>query len=152
MKFPLLLVFICLSQLGFITNSWGQSKTVFNHAAIFVKDLQKSAQFYTNIVGLDTLQEPFHDGKHAWLDMGNNIALHIIQGATETKKYYKNQHLCFSVPSIFNFTDKLKFAGLRYEDVYGLPNAITTRIDGVHQIWFQDPDNYWIEVNDAKKP
>ena len=27
---------------------------------------------------------------------------------------------------------------------------ITTRPDGVHQIWFQDPDGYWIEVNDAK--
>jgi lactoylglutathione lyase len=23
-----------------------------------------------------------------------------------------------------------------------------SRIDGVHQIWLQDPDGYWIEIND----
>lgn len=148
-----LITFFCFCALSSINNSvFGQTKTVFNHAAIFVTDLQKSAHFYTNIIGLDTLSEPFHDGKHAWLDMGNKIALHIIQGATEHKNYYKNQHLCFSVYSVPDFTEKLKGLKIRFEDVLGLPNAITTRIDGVHQIWFQDPDNYWIEVNDAKTP
>jgi len=27
---------------------------------------------------------------------------------------------------------------------------VTTRPDGVHQIWFQDPDGYWLEINDVK--
>lgn len=148
-----LLSIICFYCFFAINNRvLGQNKTVFNHAAIFVTDLQKSTHFYTKIIGLDTLPEPFHDGKHAWLDMGNNIALHIIQGATEQKNYYKNQHLCFSVHSVPNFTQKLKAEGIRFEDVLGLPNSMTTRIDGVHQIWFQDPDKYWIEVNDAKTP
>jgi hypothetical protein len=33
----------------------------------------------------------------------------------------------------------------------GKQNAITTRIDGVHQIWlYKDPEGYRLEVNDAK--
>jgi lactoylglutathione lyase len=39
---------------------------------------------------------------------------------------------------------------LAFEDVSGKQNAITTRIDGVHQIWLKDPEGYWLEVNDAK--
>ncbi len=30
-------------------------------------------------------------------------------------------------------------------------NSITTRVDNVKQIWLQDPDGYWIEINDAKE-
>jgi len=26
----------------------------------------------------------------------------------------------------------------------------TTRVDGVKQVWIQDPDGYWLEINDAK--
>jgi lactoylglutathione lyase len=29
--------------------------------------------------------------------------------------------------------------------------AITNRVDGVKQIYFKDPDGYWIEINDAKE-
>jgi lactoylglutathione lyase len=29
--------------------------------------------------------------------------------------------------------------------------TITTRVDGVKQIYFKDPDGYWIEINDAKE-
>jgi lactoylglutathione lyase len=32
----------------------------------------------------------------------------------------------------------------------GVKGIITTRIDGVKQIWVNDPDGYWIEVNDAR--
>jgi catechol 2,3-dioxygenase-like lactoylglutathione lyase family enzyme len=30
----------------------------------------------------------------------------------------------------------------------GITNTITTRPDGIKQIYFKDPDGYWIEVND----
>jgi lactoylglutathione lyase len=34
-----------------------------------------------------------------------------------------------------------------YSDWPGNPNKITTRPDGIQQIYFQDPDGYWIEIN-----
>ena len=44
----------------------------------------------------------------------------------------------------------LKKAGVVYEDWAGKKGSITLRVDGVHQIYFQDPDGYWIEINDDR--
>jgi ketosteroid isomerase-like protein len=36
-----------------------------------------------------------------------------------------------------------------FSDLAGIPNSINTRADGVKQIYFQDPNGYWIEVNNG---
>jgi lactoylglutathione lyase len=124
-------------------------RTHIDHTAIYVMDLKTSAGFYRNIIGLDTIPEPFHDGKHAWFQTGPGIALHIIQGAPLKKEYYKNQHTCFSVISIDTFISVLQKNSIPWEDRDGTKMVVTIRIDGVKQIWLQDPDGYWIEINDA---
>ena len=125
-----------------------QSKAHINHTAIYVMDIQKTATFYSNIIGLDTVPEPFHDGKHIWYSTGTHTMLHVIAGATAKRDYYKNQHTCFTVSDFNQFIKKLKELNWTYEDVAGNKNTITTRVDGVHQIWLQDPDGYWLEIND----
>lgn len=127
-----------------------QAKARINHTAIYVVDLKASAAFYQNIIGLDTIPEPFHDGKHAWFKTGPGISLHIIEGAAAKKEYYKNQHTCFSVASVEAFTKILAAKNIPFEDVKGVKGAVTNRVDGVKQLWLQDPDGYWIEINDAK--
>ncbi len=129
----------------------GKQSVRINHTAIFVKDLQTTKTFYEMIIGLDTIPEPFHDGKHAWYSVGPGVSLHVIQGATDKKEYYKNQHTCFSVSSVETFVSVLAKSNIVWEDVKGQQKAITTRIDGVKQIWLQDPDGYWLEINDAKE-
>ena len=94
------------------------------------------------------MPEPFHDGKHIWYSTGTHTMLHVIAGATVKKENYKNQHTCYTVPDFNLFIKKLKELNWVYEDVAGNKNAVTTRIDGVHQIWLQDPDGYWLEIND----
>mgnify|MGYP000344810888 FL=1 len=127
-----------------------QSKAHINHTAIYVVDIQKTGDFYSNIIGLDTVPEPFHDGKHIWYSTGAHTMLHVIAGATAKKDYDKNQHTWFTVPEFNQFIKKLQALNWPYEDVAGNKNAITTRVDGVHQIWLQDPDGYWLEINDDK--
>ena len=122
-----------------------------NHTAIYVVDLESSATFYKDIIGLDTIPEPFHDGRHAWFSLGKGVALHIIQGAEEKKGYYKNQHTCLSVPSLDPVIEKLRKNNIAWEDRDGAPMTVTTRVDGVKQLWIKDPDGYWIEINDAKE-
>ncbi len=134
----------------FIGASAQKSKVHINHTAVYVIDLKQSADFYSNIIGLDTVPEPFHDGKHIWFSTGQHSMLHVIQGATEKRAHYKNQHTCFTVPDFEIFVSKLQAVNWTWEDVSGNKNAITTRIDGVHQIWLQDPDGYWLEINDDK--
>jgi len=126
-------------------------KVRINHTAIFVKDLKVTKNFYEDIIGLDKIPEPFHDGKHAWYSIGPGVSMHVIEGASSSKEYYKNQHTCFSVASVENFTAVLKENKISFEDVAGKKSAITTRVDGVRQIWLQDPDGYWLEINDAKE-
>lgn len=127
-----------------------QNKAVLNHTAVYVVDLKATFQFYHDVIGLDTIPEPFHDGRHAWFKTGPGTALHVIQGAATKKEYYKNQHTCFSVSSVDAFVAVLKKHKISWEDRDGAKNSVTVRVDGVKQLWLQDPDGYWIEVNDAK--
>ncbi len=127
------------------------NNTRINHLAIYVMDLQKSTDFYHDIIGLDTIPEPFHDGKHTWMKIGPGSSLHIIQGATSKKEYYKGNHICFSISSMEKFVETLRKKNIPWEDWANTKMSITTRVDGVKQLWLQDPDGYWIEMNDSKE-
>lgn len=149
-------LFILILSIGIIqsaiaqVNKSAQAKATLNHTAIYVVDLEKSGRFYQDIIGLDTIPEPFHDGKHIWMKTSEMSTLHIIKGADKPKEYFKNQHTCFSVSDFNGFIEKISKANIQYENVSGKINSITTRIDGVHQIWLRDPDGYWLEINDMR--
>ena len=122
-----------------------------NHIAFYVRDLKVSTDFYQNVIGLPTIPEPFHDGRHTWFLIGPKTHLHIISGAKVDLPKEKNTHLCFSVASVDAFIPRLTKVKTLYENWAGEKSAITLRTDGVKQIYFQDPDGYWIEINDAKE-
>ncbi len=128
-----------------------KSKARLNHIAIYVHDLKKSTDFYSHIVGLDTIPEPFHDGRHTWFSIGDKSHLHLIQGAAAGLSFEKNSHLCFSIASVENFISILDKNNIEYENWPGQKKSITNRVDGVKQIYFKDPDGYWVEINDAKE-
>lgn len=123
-------------------------KPVLNHIALYVTNLSKSSVFYKDVIGLDTIPEPFRDGKHAWFSVGANSQLHLIEGAMEPVKHPRNTHICFSVPSVEEFISRLDKAHIEYSNWPGTSKSPTIRADGVKQIYFQDPDGYWVEVND----
>jgi lactoylglutathione lyase len=125
-------------------------KPVLNHIAFYVKDLQRSTSFYKDLIGLDTIPEPFHDGKHTWFQIGPQSHLHIISGETKTVVREKTSHVCFSVQDMNVFLEKLHKAGIPYEDWAGKKQSVTNRVDGVKQIYLTDPDGFWLEINDAK--
>jgi lactoylglutathione lyase len=142
----------CLAlALLMLSVSMNAQKPVLNHVAVYVHNLQKSTAFYRDVIGLDTIPEPFHDGKHTWFSIGEKSHLHLIEGAAAPASHDKNNHLCFSVPSVDAFTARLNKANIPYEDWPGKSQSIQIRVDGVKQIYFKDPDGYWIEVNDAKQ-
>lgn len=128
-----------------------QQKAMLNHIAVYVIDLKTSTAFYRDIIGLDTIPEPFHDGRHTWFSVGVKSHLHIISGAASKKEHDKNSHLCFSVSSVADFIKVLEKNKIEYENWPGQRNTVTTRVDGVKQIYFKDPDGFWIEINDAKE-
>ena len=149
-KSPVLLLavlFLVLSQKSFSQ----ENKPRLNHIAVYVMDLKISTAFYKDVIGLDTIPEPFHDGRHTWFGVGVKSHLHIISGATAKTAHDKNTHLCFSVPSVPEFIKGLVKNNVEYENWAGEKMAVTNRVDGVKQIYFKDTDGYWIEINDAKE-
>jgi len=119
-----------------------------NHLAVYVFNLEKSTAFYENVLGLTKIPEPFRDGRHTWFSLQPGGQLHLIQGAASGQTYDKNDHLCFSVPSVDNFIATLDKHRIAYTNWPGTAKAPTVRVDGVKQVYFQDPDGHWIEVND----
>ena len=135
---------------------WTQSKSPrlelsLNHIAIYVHELKRSTEFYEKVLMLEKIEEPFHDGKHTWFTLGPAGQLHLIQGAKANIPRDKNDHLCFSVKSIEAFIRNLDERGIEYTNWPGTEKAPTVRVDGVKQIYFQDPDGHWIEINNDVK-
>lgn len=144
MRYSLFLLFFLSTTLF----SMAQKKPHVNHIAFSVAQLERSRQFYTEIVGLDTIPEPFHDNRHVWLSISEHAHLHLIQNPPPIVVPDKNTHLCFSVPDVIAFAAMLRQKNIAYEDWPGKATSITTRTDGVHQVYLRDPDGYWIEIND----
>lgn len=118
------------------------------HIAVYVSDLKRSADFYSEVLQFEEIDEPFKDGLHAWYDIGNNVALHIIEAPWEPITINKINHLCFSVEDMDAFIENLARQKIGFEDWPGNKNKVNIRPDGIKQIYINDPDGYWIEIND----
>jgi len=145
--------FLIITLLAISVEGWSQAKSQnlrlsLNHIAVYVHELERSTNFYEQVLMLQKIEEPFHDGKHTWFTLGPAGQLHLIQGAKADITRDKNDHLCFSVASLESFIANLDKHGIEYTNWPGTERAPTVRVDGVKQIYFQDPDGHWIEVND----
>jgi len=150
MKAYVLLVLLAIPFQKSMAQKEKKQTAVLNHIAVYVADLEKATDFYKTVFDLEIIPEPFKDGRHTWFTLGPAGQLHLIQGAKAVAVHDKNEHLCFSVPSIELFIKKMKSQNIAFEDWAGKPNGITNRADGVKQVYFKDPDGHWLEVNDDK--
>jgi lactoylglutathione lyase len=135
---------------GTLTKALAQNGVKADHIALYVKDLNKSADFYKNVMQLKEISEPFHDGKHVWLRTGEHSQLHLIQGAAEITQHDINSHFAYSVNNLADFTKHLDEMHVKYGNWKQDSKEPQLRPDGVKQVYLQDPDNIWIEVNDDK--
>lgn len=138
-----------------------QTAPEFDHVGIEVRDIAKSTDFYQRVVGLTAIADPFNDTQHVFLRLGAHSQLHLVQKAGAAKstsaadssahaKAYADVHLAVRVADVPAFAARLDRMKVPYRDTNDKPHTITKRPDGVNQIYFQDPDGYWIEVNDDK--
>jgi lactoylglutathione lyase len=139
-----LLPVVCKAQSG------TDISPVVDHIAITTSNLKKSTEFYTKVLHLKKVDNPFADTVHQWYSLGNNVKLHVIQ-ADRNEKQVKGVHLCFTVSSVKEFAKTLDQMNIPYGNWKGDSKEPTYRADGVLQLYFQDPDGYWIEINSPAK-
>jgi lactoylglutathione lyase len=145
------LVFI-LGSLGMlVSNQFAMAQSpAFNHTTVFVVNLEKSTAFYRDVMKLEIIPEPFKDGKHTWFKIGEHNQLHVVSGATAMSPHDINIHLAFRVTSLPDFMKHLDQFQVKYGNWKQDSKTPQLRPDGIQQIYLQDPDGYWIEVNDDK--
>lgn len=121
----------------------------FDHYTIKVADLEKSASFYRNVLGLDEIENRTEKPHIRWFSLGDDSELHVVEGPVKEIKTNIGVHLALKLSDFDNFLEHMESHDITPHNSKGKPGEITTRADGVRQVYFPDPDGYWIEVNEA---
>ena len=127
-----------------------EQRPEIDHITLHVRDLEKSAEFYRGIIGLEQVPEPFKDGKHLFFRLSAHTQLHLNPGAKGGMQHDRAVHFALKVPSVAEFCTVLQKKQIKYFGSNNEEGVVTTRPDGIKQIYFQDPDGYWVEVNDSR--
>ena len=122
----------------------------FDHYTIKVKNLARSTEFYSKVLGLKKIENRTEKEYIKWFSMGEGSELHIVEGETYGIHTNIGVHLALRLPDFDAFLNHLKKHNITLHNSRAERDKITTRADGVRQVYFQDPDGYWIEVNDAE--
>lgn len=134
------------------TTCFGQNFNLhLDHSTILVKNLEVSSDFYMNIIHLKELETPWGvNPSIRFFSIGENQQLHLAHVETDSIKLNKVVHMAFTVQNFDEYLLFLNNNGIDYKNFAGNSMEPQLRPDGVKQIYFQDPDGYWIEINNAK--
>ncbi len=122
-------------------------KLSVNHIALSVKDADRSAEFYKTVMQLPEITNRTKIDGIRWVALADGRELHLISVIKEPVIINKAVHLGLTTNDFEAILKRLTDLKIPYSDWPGKPNTFTNRADGVKQLYFQDPDGYWIEVN-----
>ena len=122
----------------------------FNHIALYVRDLSASAAFYGEIIGLKEIENKTRRPEIRWFAVDSDREIHLISNPdAPAPERPISDHFCLATPHFDDALAYLKSRGVRFRNLHGEPMTFNLRGDGVRQTYFQDPDNYWVEVCEA---
>jgi catechol 2,3-dioxygenase-like lactoylglutathione lyase family enzyme len=119
-----------------------------DHVSLMVTSLEVSTRFYTEVLGF----EPIHNGTEKsnirWFGIGGLASLHITEGDFAGTHLKKETHFAVSATNFDDVIAGFRARRIPFFDWPGTPDRVTGRPDGFRQVYLQDPDGYWIEIND----
>lgn len=121
---------------------------LFNHIALAVQDVDAAIAFYQKVFQFKEIENTASNSKTRWLAIGGGKQLHLIPRPNAVIKTNKAVHFALSTTDFDSFVSQLVALHIPYSDWRDTPNKDYIRQDGIKQVYFQDPDGYWIEVND----
>ncbi|MDT0553967.1 VOC family protein [Urechidicola vernalis] len=144
--------FFSLALLFLSYNAFSQSFEFSNsHLALHVKDVSVSADFYSKVLHITEMETPEGiPSTTRWFQLADQSEIHLIE-SKELVKLPKGIHLSIATNHLKELMKHLKSFNIHFENWWGEATVTNMRGDNVEQIYFQDPDGYWIEVNDDVK-
>jgi catechol 2,3-dioxygenase-like lactoylglutathione lyase family enzyme len=140
-------LFLLLLRLFAPTLSAQIPVTGYNHVALSVKNIEESARFYREVIGLEPIEVPEHlKAIRSWFRIAPGQELHLLAGRTFP--------VANNDPNMAHFSLTILDADPveAYLKTKGLPYLRQQRFDGAWQIYIADPDGYFIELNEPKVP
>lgn len=117
--------------------------TGMNHFTILADDLEKTREFYSNVVGLQEGYRPPLGFPGAWFYLGESAILHVIE-----RKPLPDasggvfDHMAFSATDLAGTLQKLKSLEIGYDLIHQVGSE-------VWQVFFFDPNGAKIELDFA---
>ena len=114
----------------------------FHHAGVLVSDVERSADFYENIIGLQNLERPDFGFPGRWYDLRNGLQLHLL--GTESLPNHESgnpkfdRHIAINVPDVDVAAQELTAMNVTFERGSGR--------GGAAQLFLRDPDGNMIEL------
>ncbi|HEY4201773.1 MAG TPA: VOC family protein [Devosiaceae bacterium] len=119
-----------------------------DHVSLRVSNLEATARFYMEVLGLEEIENGTGTEGIRWFGISGKESVHISRGDLATTRVTKSNHLALRTPDLDMTMAELTARNVRFFDWAGEEGRPTLRPDGVRQIYIQDPDGYWIEIND----
>jgi lactoylglutathione lyase len=143
------ILFVTLLFSSSFQEVWGQNNfnLTVDHLAISVKDVNRAAQFYGDVLKFQEIKNRSAYEGVRWFSIGHGKELHLISMLKEQVTLSKAIHIAFATPDFDAFVAMLDKMKIPYSDWPGNPGKIHLRADGMKQVFFQDPDGNWIEIN-----
>jgi len=128
-----------------------------HHVSLPVTDLERSRQYYREMLALEELERPPFDFLGAWFRVGNSQQLHLIVHPDSTFRHGKgldsrDTHFALRVKSFRRTLELLRSKGFREDADEMDPMKMRVRYEavaGFPQIHVLDPDRNVIEINAA---
>jgi glyoxylase I family protein len=110
----------------------------YNHVGIVVRDLKKTKWFYSDVLGLQTIERPPFDFPGHWYSVGKGAQLHLM--VMEEEIPVTMRHIALEVE---NFQETVKDLAAKKIEIVEGPGK---RFDGSDFLFCRDPDGNLVEI------
>ena len=121
-----------------------------HHISLYVRDVNASAAFYGGVLGLQEIPNRVAKSHIRWFIIDGFRTIHLIGGDQEAERPRPfSTHVALATTDFEGALARLEQHEVTYVNLALERKGVTRRPDGIRQIYFQDPDGHWLEINDA---
>ena len=110
----------------------------YHHMAIVVSDLTNCIRFYSDVLGLETIERPPFNFPGHWFKVGESRQLHLM--VMDEKRPETMRHFAIEVEDFQKMIEHLRVYNVNILDGPG------KRVDGSDYLFIKDPEGNLIEV------